>query len=38
MAFDTYEVIAPINVHLGNDSIMEDFEMGYIVIEVLVKG
>ena len=38
MAFDTYEVIAPINVHLGDDSVMENFEMGSIVVEVLVEG
>jgi hypothetical protein len=38
MAFDTCEAITPINVHLGDDSVMEDFEMGSIVIEVLVKG
>ena len=23
MAVDTYEVIAPVNVHLGDDSVME---------------
>lgn len=38
MAVDTYEVIAPVNVHLGDDSVIENFEMESIVIEVMMKG
>ena len=36
--FDTYEVVASQNVHLGNDSIVEAIGMGSIVVEVIIKG
>lgn len=38
VAFDTYEVIAPSNVYLNNDNIVQAIGMGSIVNEVLVKG
>jgi transposase InsO family protein len=37
-AFDTYEVIAPRNVHLGDDSVVEAIGLGSIVVEVSVRG
>ena len=37
-AFNTYEVIAPRNVHLGDDSVVEAIGVGSIVVEVLVRG
>ncbi len=37
-AFDTYEVIAPRNVHLGDDSVVEAIGMGSIVVEVVTRG
>jgi len=37
-AFDTYEVIAPRNVHLGDDSVVEAVGMGSIVVEVITRG
>lgn len=36
--FDTYEAIAPRNVHLGDDSVVEAVGVGSIVVEVLVGG
>ena len=38
MAFDTYKIIAPWNVHSGDDSVLNVIEMNNIVIEALVKG
>lgn len=37
VAFDKYEIIAPSNVHFGDDSIVEATEMGFIIVEVMVK-
>lgn len=37
-AFDTYEVIPPRNVHLGDDSVVQAIGMGCIVVEVLERG
>ena len=38
MAFDTYEVISPRKVHLGDDSVAKAIGMGSIVIGVETKG
>lgn len=38
VAFDTYEVIAPSNVYLNDDNIVQAIGMGSIVNDVLVKG
>ena len=37
-AFNTYEVIAPCNVHLGNNSLVKAIEMEFIILKVIVKG
>ena len=37
-AFDTYEVISPRNVCLGNDSMAEAIGMGFIAVGVETKG
>lgn len=37
-AFDTYEVIASHNVHLGDDSVVEALGIESIVMEVIVRG
>lgn len=37
-AFDTYEVIASLNVHLGGNSIIKTMRMGSIVMEVIMKS
>lgn len=36
--FDIQEVLAPCNVYLGVDSIIEAIGMGSILIEVMVEG
>ena len=36
--FDTYEVIAPRNVHLGDTSVVEVIGMSSIFVEAIVKG
>ena len=38
VAFHTYEVISPRNVHLGDDSIVDAIGVGSIIVEVLVRG
>lgn len=38
MTFDTYEVIAPRNVYLGVDSVVEAIGMDSIVVKVMVEG
>ena len=38
MAFHTYEVISPRNVHLGDDSVVNAIGIGSILVEVLVRG
>lgn len=35
--FDTYEVIAPYNVHLGGDNIIEAIGLGTVGVEVMMK-
>lgn len=35
--FDTYKVIAPFNVYLGDDSVVETIRMGSTLIKVMVK-
>lgn len=37
VAFNTYKVIAPGHVYLGDDSIREAIGMGSIVVKALVK-
>ena len=37
-AFHTYEVIAPRNVHMGDDSVVKTIGMGSIVVEAVCKG
>ena len=37
MAFDTYEVNIPLNIHLDDDSIVEAIKMGPIVGKILMK-
>ena len=37
-AFDTYEVIPPRNVHLGDDSVVNAIGVGSIVVDVIVRG
>lgn len=36
--FDIYEIIAPRNVYLGEDNVVEAIGMGFIIDEVMVKG
>ena len=36
--FDTYEIIASHNVHLGDDSVVKALGMESIVMEVIVRG
>ena len=38
MVFNTYEVICPHNVSLGDDSMAKDTRMGSIVVGVEMKG
>ena len=38
VAFDTYEVIAPSNVSLDDDNIVQAIIVGSIINEVLLKG
>jgi transposase InsO family protein len=38
VAFNTYEVISPRNVHLGDDSVVDAVGVGSIVVDVLVRG
>lgn len=37
-ALDMYEIIAPHNVHLSDNSVVEAIEMGSIVVEGIVRG
>jgi hypothetical protein len=37
-AFDMYEVIPTRNMHMGDDTIVEAIGMGFILVEVMVKG
>ena len=36
--FDTYEVITPRDVHLGDNSAIQDIGMGSIVVEAIIEG
>lgn len=36
--FDTYKVISTHKVYLNDDSIVETFKMGYVLIDIQVKG
>ena len=36
--FDTYVVIAPSNVYLGDNNVVEAIEMGSIVVETFVRS
>lgn len=38
IACDIYEIIVLFNIQLDDDSDVKAIKMGYIVIEVLVKG
>lgn len=37
VTYHTYKVIAPLNVYLGDDSIVEEVGMGFIIVKVLMK-
>lgn len=37
-AFNTYEVIASRNVHLGDNDVVKAIGMGSIIVEAIVKG
>lgn len=36
-AFDTYDIITPIKIYLGDDNIVKTIGMGSIIVEVIVK-
>lgn len=38
LLFDTYEVIAPCNVYVDDDSVVKAIGMGFIVVEAIVRG
>lgn len=38
VAFDTYEIITPCNVHLGDDSVVEVIGMESNVVEAIVRN